>query len=225
MSTLLPVIAVAGAIALGAMSPGPSFVMVVRTAVARSRRDGLAAALGMGAGGAIFAALALLGLTAALAGVAWLYLGLKVLGGAYLLYLAYRIWRGAREPLDLGAPAGESAGEGGRAGPARSFPAQSFPGRSFLLGLTTQLSNPKTAIFYASVFAALLPRGAGPETALLLLPVIFALEAGWYAIVALAFSARRPRQAYLRWKAWIDGLAGAVLAALGLRLMADAVRP
>jgi threonine/homoserine/homoserine lactone efflux protein len=209
MSTLLPVVAVAGAIALGAMSPGPSFVMVVRTAVARSRRDGLAAALGMGAGGAIFAALALLGLTAVIAGVAWLYLGLKVLGGAYLLYLGLRIWGGARQPLDLG----RAAGEGGAGA-----------GRSFLLGLTTQLSNPKTAIFYASVFAALLPRGAGPETALLLLPVIFALEAGWYAIVALAFSASRPRQAYLRWKAWIDGLAGTVLAALGLKLMADAAR-
>ncbi len=222
MTTLLPVIAVAGAIALGAMSPGPSFVMVVRTAVARSRRDGLAAALGMGVGGAIFAGLALLGLTAVLASVGWLYLTLKILGGAYLLYLAVRIWRGAAEPLQMAAEAGAGTPTPGR------MPGWTLgwtPGRSFLLGLTTQLSNPKTSIFYASVFAALLPAGAGLETAAILLPAIFTIETGWYAIVALAFSARRPRQVYLRWKTRIDRFAGAVLAALGIRLIVGAVRP
>ena len=209
MTTLLPIIAIAGALAVGAMSPGPSFLVVVRTAVAKSRRDGLATALGMGVGGTAFAGLALLGLTAILASVEWLYLGLKVLGGLYLIYLAVRIWRGAKEPIQgLG-----SSGQG-EAGPARSF----------LLGLTTQLSNPKTAIYYASVFAALLPADAGLETAVILLPAVFLIEAGWYTIVALAFSSERPRQVYLRWKAKIDRAAGAVLALLGIRLIAGAAR-
>lgn len=209
MTTLLPIIAIAGALAVGAMSPGPSFLVVVRTAVAKSRRDGLATALGMGVGGTAFAALALLGLTAILASVEWLYLGLKVLGGLYLIYLASRIWRGATQPIQ-----GLGSGGQGRTGPWRSF----------LLGLTTQLSNPKTAIYYASVFAALLPAGAGLETAVILLPAVFLIEAGWYTIVALAFSSERPRQVYLRWKAKIDRVAGAVLALLGIRLIAGAVR-
>ena len=51
-STLMIVL---GAILLGAISPGPSFVLVARTAVAVSRRDALATALGMGAGGLVFA--------------------------------------------------------------------------------------------------------------------------------------------------------------------------
>lgn len=61
---LLSLLGIAGAMAVGAMSPGPSFVMVARTAVA-SRSDGLAAALGMGAGGLAFSIAALAGLKAA----------------------------------------------------------------------------------------------------------------------------------------------------------------
>src|SRR5262249_42673601 len=49
------VLSIAGAITLGAMSPGPSFVLVARTSVARSRADGLAMALAMGVGGVLFA--------------------------------------------------------------------------------------------------------------------------------------------------------------------------
>ena len=213
MTTLLPVIAIAGALAIGAMSPGPSFVVVVRAAVALSRRDGIAAALGMGIGGVGFAGLALLGLTTLLAQVEWLYLGLKVLGGLYLIYLATRLWRGAREPIQALAGAGQ-----GRAQPYGTS------GRSFLLGLSTQLSNPKTAIYYASVFAALLPASAGMDTAIILLPAVFLIEAGWYTIVALVFSSERPRQVYLRWKSRIDRMAGAVLALLGIRLIVGAAR-
>ena len=69
MAGFLPLFAIAGALTLGAMSPGPSFVMVARTAVARSRANGLAAALGMGVGGLIYAVASLLGLQALFAAV------------------------------------------------------------------------------------------------------------------------------------------------------------
>jgi threonine/homoserine/homoserine lactone efflux protein len=220
MTTLLPVFAIAGAILIGAMSPGPSFVVVVRTAVARSRRDGIASALGMGVGGLVFDGLALLGLTAILASVEWLYLALKVLGGLYLIYLAVRIWRGAADPIRVPEDAGRGQGTSGGVLVGASV----TPWRSFLLGLTTQLSNPKTSIFYASIFAALLPANAGLEVAAFLLPAVFLIETGWYTTVAVAASSERPRQAYLRWKAKIDRLAGAVMALLGLRLIADAAR-
>jgi threonine/homoserine/homoserine lactone efflux protein len=146
MDNTLSLLGIAGAMAVGAMSPGPSFVMVARTAVA-SRGDGLAAALGMGAGGLVFAIAAMAGLQAAFLAVPALYLAIKGFGGAYLIYLGIRIWRGARQPLDV-APAdnGSSPRQQGRGG------------RTFLLGLATQVSNPKTAVVYASIFAAFLPR-------------------------------------------------------------------
>jgi threonine/homoserine/homoserine lactone efflux protein len=116
--------------------------MVAKEAVSLSRANGLAAALGMGLGGTVFALAALAGLQAVLLAVPILYSTLKVLGGLYLCYLGYRIYTGAKRPLATT----DDRGTVGRA--VRS---------SLWFGLTTQLSNPKTAIVYPSVFAAFLP--------------------------------------------------------------------
>jgi threonine/homoserine/homoserine lactone efflux protein len=211
MDTTLSLLGIAGAMAVGAMSPGPSFVMVARTAVA-SRADGLAAALGMGAGGLVFAIAALAGLQAAFLAVPALYLAIKGFGGAYLVYLGIRIWRGARQPLAMAQDADASLPQSGRGK------------RTFLLGLATQVSNPKTAVVYASIFAAFLPRDVPLVLALAVPAVIFCIETGWYAIVALALSSAAPRSAYLRYKTWIDRAAGGVMGLLGLRLVWSAVR-
>lgn len=208
---LLSLLGIAGAMAVGAMSPGPSFVMVARTAVA-SRSDGLAAALGMGAGGLAFSIAALAGLQAAFLAVPGLYLAIKAFGGAYLIYLGFRIWRGARQPLAITPDTDASPRSQGRSG------------RTFLLGLATQVSNPKTAVVYASIFAAFLPREVPLMLALAVPAVIFCIETGWYAIVALALSSAAPRAAYLRYKTWIDRAAGGVMGLLGLRLVWSAVR-
>src|SRR4051812_9982178 len=200
MDGVLAVLSIAGAITLGAMSPGPSFILVARTSVARSRADGLAMALAMGAGGVLFAVLALAGVHAVLATVPVVYEALKVLGGIYLVYLAWMLWRHAAAPIDL-----EKIGSSSR--------------RSFRLGLATQVSNPKTAVVYATVFVSLLPKEV-PLWAMLVLPVlIFCIEAGWYSIVALALSSPAPAAAYLRWKRWIDRAAGTVMGVLGFKLI------
>ena len=62
MESVFTLAAILGALLIGAISPGPSFVLVARISIARSRRDGLAAALAMGVGGVILGGLALLGL-------------------------------------------------------------------------------------------------------------------------------------------------------------------
>jgi threonine/homoserine/homoserine lactone efflux protein len=196
------------ALMLGAMSPGPSFVVVARNAIGLSRGDGLATALGMGIGGVIFSGVALLGLYTLLATVEWLYVGLKVAGGIYLVYLASKIWRGASQPLAF--EAGQAATGNRR--------------KSFWTGLSTQLSNPKTAVYYGSIFAALLPQHPPVWCYFALPPAIFGIEAGWYTVVALCFSSRRPRDIYLKWKAWIDRVAASAVAALGLRLILTAHR-
>lgn len=207
MDLLASMATVLGALALGTISPGPSFVLVARTAVAKSRHDGIAAAFGMGVGGVIFAALALLGLQAALAAVPWLFTALRVGGALYLIYLGWNTWRGAVRPIALEPPvaAGGAALRG-----------------SFRMGLLTQLSNPKTAVVYGSVFAALLPRETPAWAGLALLGLIFAIETGWYVFVALTLSTASPRAVYLRARTAIDRTAGGVVAALGLKLLLDA---
>ncbi|MGF6854922.1 threonine/homoserine/homoserine lactone efflux protein [Paraburkholderia sp. CI3] len=156
------ILTILAALLLGAMSPGPSFVIVARNAIGLSRGDGLATALGMGIGGVFFSGIALFGLYTLLATVEWLYVGLKVAGGVYLVYLASKIWRGAAKPLAFSET---RTGSGGN------------PRKSFWIGLSTQLSNPKTAVYYGSIFAALLPQHPPVWCYFALPPAIFAIEA------------------------------------------------
>lgn len=208
MATLAALLAILGALLIGAISPGPSFVLVSRIAITQSRMHGLAAAVGMGAGGTLFAALALLGLAMLLNQVEGLYGILKLVGGIYLAWLGIRIWRGASEPL---ASTGMAVPQG------RSLL------RVFAFALVTQLSNPKTAVVYGSIFAAMLPVAPPVWLLVVLPPLVFVIETAWYTVVALAFSAQHPRALYLRGKVWIDRLAGTVMGLLGLRLIVDAL--
>ncbi len=206
MSPLTAIVTILAALLIGAMSPGPSFVLVARNSIGLSRRDGLATAVGMGVGGVFFAGIALVGLYTLLAAVEWLYVSLKVAGGLYLIYIASKIWRGASAPLSA---ADASAG-------------RQNPRKSFWVGLSTQLSNPKTSIFYGSIFAALLPHHPPLWCYIALPPLVFVIEAGWYTVVALCFSSRRPRELYAKAKSWIDRVAAGAIAVLGLRLVLTA---
>jgi hypothetical protein len=89
--------------------------------------------------------------------------------------LGWDMWRNAAKPIALKLPGSTSQ-------------------RSFWLGLLTQLSNPKTAVVYASVFVSLLPAHM-PLWAVLVLPMVI-------------FWAPSPAAAYLHWKASIDHDAG-----------------
>jgi threonine/homoserine/homoserine lactone efflux protein len=209
MSASSAITAILAALLIGAMSPGPSFIVVARNSIGLSRRDGLATAAGMGIGGVCFSGVALAGLYTLLNSVEWLYAGLKVAGGAYLVYLALKIWQGASAPIVL------DSNRPGRKPNTR---------RSFWTGLSTQLSNPKTAIVYGSIFAALLPQHPPYWCYLVLPPLVFAVEAGWYTVVAVCFSSPLPRHIYLNGKTWIDRLAAVAITALGLRLIFTAYK-
>jgi len=209
MVGVVALVSILGALLVGAISPGPSFVFVVRTAVAQSRREGLAAAFGMGVGACLFGVLAVVGLRTLMAEGGWLYQLLQVAGGLYLVYLAWRIWRGASAPVAVQHQAARAADAG----------------RAFWLALGTQLSNPKIIAVFGAVFAALLPANPPAWLYVALPPLIFVQETAWYALVALAFSAQRPRSAYLGAKLWLDRGAAVVIGGLGLRLIYEAVRP
>jgi threonine/homoserine/homoserine lactone efflux protein len=209
MTEFASLLGIGVALFVGAASPGPSFVLVARTATGDGRTAGLVSALGMGFGGLCFAVMGLLGLHAALLAVPGLHIAFNVAGGAYLVYLGVRIWRRARHPLDVKTDV--------RLSSARSWRAH------FTLGFVTQLSNPKSALVYASVFAAFMPAAPGLGYKFAVAALVFAVETGWYSVVAAVLSASAPRSVYLRCKLWVDRAAGAVLGALGIKLASSQV--
>ena len=197
------IIPIAISLILGAMSPGPSFLMVAQTAVTKSRAEGVAMAVGTGLGAAIFAILASAGLYVVLENVPWLYTALKIFGGLYLAYIAYKIWRSPALTV--------VAEENPRAKPG------SLP-RAFLLGLMTQLSNPKTAIVFASVFAAFLPADIPSYGYAILCLLAFVFDFSWYALVSVLLSTAKAQRAYSKYSVYISKLAGGFLGFMGIKL-------
>ncbi len=186
---------------LAVISPGPSFLITARTAVAGSRLDGVKVALGLGAGTVIWSSAALLGLNLVFRAVPILFLAMKVFGALFLMWIAWQIFRHARDPIAM-----DAAGDEAVASP-------------FLKGFLTQISNPKVAVFFGSIFIAMLPSEVPLGMTLALIAIVSFNEVWWYSAVALFFGAGPVRRFYLRAKAWIDRATGLFLGALGLRLL------
>ena len=79
--------------------PGPTTLVVVRSALGRSRRSAAAVAVGVMVADAAWALAAMGGISLVFARYPWFHRTLGVAGGAYLLYLAVKTWHGARHEI------------------------------------------------------------------------------------------------------------------------------
>lgn len=182
--------------------PGPAMLLALRNTLTGGLAAGIATGAGLGLVAALWTAAALAGLGALFALVPWAYGAMKLAGAVYLLWIAVQIWR------DAGAALGQSA-----------HPGRARLGRAFAGGALVNLANPKSVLFAAAVLVVIFPAGLGLSDAVLVVAIHAVLEILGYAAIALILSRPIARAGYLRAKLWIDRAAGAVLAALGLRLL------
>ena len=180
--------------------PGPSNFLTMRVAMRRGRGPALATALGTTLGCVVWCGAAVLGLAALLAAAPWLYKALRVAGGLYLVWFAIALWRARPEPESEEPPPG--------AGWA-----------AFWQGLAICLTNPKSVLFFASVFSAYV----GPDSpawvhgAAVVIVTLTCLV--WQTGLAFAFSALRAAQAYACAQKPLDRGAAALMGAFGASLL------
>lgn len=195
---------------LGVMSPGPSFILVAQTAMAKSRSEAIAVSVGMGVGATIFAIIASVGLFVLLDTVPWFYIGLKVIGGSYLCFLAFKMWRSSNEPVETNITSNKIN---------RGIL------KMFLSGLFTQLSNPKTAIVFGSVFATFLPKDVPEYSYYIITASTFIIDSAWYVLVATLLSTSKAQKTYIKFKKYICRVAGAFMGILGVKLISSQQLP
>jgi threonine efflux protein len=185
-------------------TPGANVLVVSQLAAAGQRKAACWAALGVSVVALIWATFAVLGVNAVFAAHPRLRVALQAAGGLYLCYVAFRLW------LADASPAANEAGA------LASFAA-------FRLGFVTNILNPKSALFFGSVFATALP--ANPSATLLSAAVTLVLVNAllWHLFLALAFSQPRVQAAYARWRKGLNGLASALIGAFGIRLLLTAL--
>ena len=88
-------------------SPGPALVVAIRTVLSAGGRAGIAIGCGLGIAAAGWTLAALVGLDAVFRLFPWSYMLVKIVGGLYLSYLAYGIWKAAPQPVaEAEIPAG-----------------------------------------------------------------------------------------------------------------------
>jgi threonine efflux protein len=200
VDTLRAVAAVSALAAVGIMSPGPDFVVVSYTAMTGARRRAGWVASGVVVGNAMWAAAALLGLSALLSLAPTLFVVFKIAGALYLVWLGAKLIHGARIPMATYADPEQGSG----------------PFTSWARGFVTTLANPKAAVFYASVLTAALPSAPASGLVIGTVAAVALVATAWFAVVVLVLSTSRASAFFRRHKAFAESLFGSVLAGFGL---------
>jgi threonine/homoserine/homoserine lactone efflux protein len=185
---------------LGTASPGPSNMTIMAVAMQYGRRPALTLAAGVMTGSLSWAALAATGLSAILATYADALLAIKIGGGLYLLYLAWKSGRAAFQAKD-------------------KAPVNAPQVALYRRGLLMHLTNPKAIMSWLAVMSL----GLQPDSPAIILPAILAgcatlgtLIFGGYAVL---FSTAPMVRAYRRARRWIEGSLACMFSYAGLRLL------
>ncbi|MFK7791423.1 MAG: LysE family translocator [Devosiaceae bacterium] len=203
MGAFEALVAIALAFLVVAVSPGPANIAVATVSMRSGRRQGLRFGLGLSLGLAFWGLVAATGLGALLQSSATALTVLKILGGLYLLWLAFQSGKAAAKPLADLDEVSES-------------------GRWFVRGLILNLSNPKAVV----AWMAALSMGLGGEASLgfVVLATGLCMVIGVlnYTGYALAFSLRGFMSGYARMRRWIDGVVAGLFAVAGFALIRSA---
>ena len=194
------------------VTPGPDTAITIRNTLFGGRAGGIFTALGIASGQAIWALATSIGIVALLVASAPLFLAVKYAGAGYLVFLGVQALREAFWPA---APAR------GRA-PADRLARRLTPFAAFRQGVVSDLSNPKMAVFFASLLPQFVPSGVATFSAFLVLGVVFALMTfAWLAFYAamIAKAGKFLRRPAIRRA--IEGVSGILLIGLGLRIAAE----
>jgi len=193
---------------LAVISPGADFALVSRNSLLLSRRAGVLTALGIGLGVLIHVGYTLLGVGLLLQQSTGLFNALKLAGAAYLIYLGMKMLLSKAD----------SATHSSAQKPAAD-------GAALRTGLLTNALNPKTAVFIVSLFMQVVQQSTGLATQLGYGAFIAVAHVGWFAVVALCFSAGPVRDRLLAARRWIDRLFGGLLIGFGTLLALASQRP
>ncbi|MBT2373547.1 LysE family transporter [Pseudomonas fluorescens] len=186
------------------VTPGPNFFNTAQLAASCSRRHGVVASSGVATGTVMWGLAGGLGIKSLFTAAPMLYLAFKIIGGCYLIYLGLKLFKRSTPAMSQSLLPDE---------PRRSL----FS--AWRLGLLGNLSNPKAALFVATIFASTMPPSPSPMLLTLAVITMATLSFSWYSCVALVFSSERMASLYSRSRKWLDRFAGSCYVLFGAHLV------
>lgn len=190
---------------LAIASPGPNILAVIGTSMSVDRQSGMALALGVATGSFSWAALTVIGLSAILTKYAIALTVLKIFGGLYLLWLAYKSFKSAAATHDIEA----KELDGGKRSPF------GYAKRGFII----QMTNPKAALAWIAIISLGLTENAPLWVGATIVIGTFILSVIIHTLYAVAFSTPFMVRLYGKARRGIQATLGAFFAFAGIKLL------
>jgi len=194
-----------GILLVAASSPGPAVALLLGTSMTQGRNAALVTTAGIACGSTVINIVTLVGVGLLLSQAAWAMTALRLIGAAYLAWLAWGAFRKAVHPPAITA--------------ARVT--AHTPLRLFLTGLLLQVTNPKAIVFWLAIASIGATRGGGPMVVALFVAGAFAISFVVHGAWALVLSAPPVRTLYTRARRWIEATLGVFFAVFAFRLATE----
>lgn len=198
---------------LALLSPGPDFVLVVKSAVKNNGKNAVGIALGIASANAVFIGLCLIGVGAILAASVPVMIALKIVGGLFLIYLAVQAFR-ARKSSYNSLAVGDSHSSG---------PNNTTFFNEFFIGFMSGILNPKNLLFYLSLFTVVLTSEVGFAFKLILAVWMTAVVFFWDVAIIFFLSKRQIRSKFTKVAYYVDKVTGAILGIIGFTIVKSAL--
>jgi threonine/homoserine/homoserine lactone efflux protein len=197
---------------LALLSPGPDFILVVKSGIRNKKQNAVGIALGIATANAAYIALCIIGVGEILTRSLLVMRILKVCGGLFLTYVAVMALKTRKSDYDY-IKRSIDGDDSGRI---------SFL-REFATGFVSGISNPKNLIFYLSLFSLVLDERINILFKVSLGVWMTAMVFAWDAFIIFILSKRTIKQWFSGFAFYVDKVAGTVLGLIGLRLIQTAV--
>ena len=192
------------------LSPGPDVLLVAKSSASTTRANTLKLILGISAGVVVWVALTLLGFTVLLEQWPWIQQVLMLIGGLFLAKMGYAMLRGGIATLKQNTNL-----DGVIEQPPKNY---------FLLGLYTNLANPKIVIYFSSVFSLALSSTAGanlkPQLAVIIPIQTFLV----FSLLMMIMSIPKIKRVYQKSGSYIDIVSGSFFLLFAIFLWVDVLK-
>lgn len=209
MMTMIEILPLMLGVLLAQISPGPNMVAVSSFALGATRKAGVFAAAGVASGVFVWAILFAFGVGGLMSAFPQTITAMKIVGGSYLLYLAFKAlrstWLDSPKNVDAGCLKATNS-------------------RAYITGLLVVLTNPKAALMWVAISMFL--ASTNPAYWQFLVVGICASFSAMmvYGTYAVLFSTGAAVRTYDRFYRFIEASFGVVFGSLGVKLILDVVK-
>ena len=188
---------------LGAMSPGPDFVMITRNSLIYSRRTGIYSAIGLGLGVIVHITYSLLGIALIISQSIILFNIIKFIGAGYLIYIGVRSLISKSSHLKLATD---------------EHKVDISPRKAISIGFLTNVLNPKVTLFFLSLFTLVISPSTPLGVKLFMGAEMTIVTALWFTLVAYLISHHFVKSRFEKVQKFAGKFIGVVLIGLGIKV-------